>query len=214
MYGDGMSVLSRPSVRDEQKSLTRARVLDAAVRVFTDKSVVGATMTDIATAAGVTRVTVYAHFGGKQEIIQALVARAYELGTTAYTELAAQPEWTRAGIRAWLDGLVVRWRELGPTVRVLVSAGSMAAVPAEGNRSRFMTAHEHWVDLLAAPHHQRWRGVPAEEARQRALMATLQIESLLTTWLAGDWPLRTEDPVALLADSVCHLLGPALSAQH
>ena len=42
----------RLSLRDEQKNLTRRRVLDAAVAVFAEKSFIDATMEDIARAAG------------------------------------------------------------------------------------------------------------------------------------------------------------------
>jgi hypothetical protein len=41
-------------------------------------------------------------------------------------------------------------------------------------------------------------------------MAILQLESFLSIWLAGDWPVDTADPLDPLADALCHLLGPAL----
>jgi AcrR family transcriptional regulator len=90
----------RPSLREEQKVLTVNRVLDAAVTVFAEKSVVGAAMDDIAKAAGVTRATVYAHFGGgKSDIIQALVTRAYAALEDSYAQLAAVETWTEAVVR-------------------------------------------------------------------------------------------------------------------
>ena len=60
---------SRAALREEQKTATRRRVLDAAVRVFTETPFVSASVGDVATAAGVTRVTVYAHFpDGKADL--------------------------------------------------------------------------------------------------------------------------------------------------
>jgi hypothetical protein len=41
-------------------------------------------------------------------------------------------------------------------------------------------------------------------------MAVLQTESFFSAGIAGEWPLETKDPLRLLADSLCHLLAPAL----
>lgn len=41
-------------------------------------------------------------------------------------------------------------------------------------------------------------------------MAVLQTESFFAAWIAVEWPLETADPLELLADSLCHLLAPAV----
>jgi hypothetical protein len=51
--------------------------------------------------------------------------------------------------------------------------------------------------------------VPVTEARQRVLMAVLQVEAVLTVAATGAWP-DFGDPLDLLTDAVCHLLAPAL----
>lgn len=91
-----MEPTPRKNLREEQKLLTHRRLLDAAVTVFTEKPFLDARMEDIAQAAGVTRVTVYAHFPGKAEIVDALVERVYGVMGEAYADLAALPRWTRA----------------------------------------------------------------------------------------------------------------------
>ncbi|MGW3248563.1 TetR/AcrR family transcriptional regulator [Streptomyces sp. NPDC001070] len=200
----------RMSLRTEQRDLTRNRVLDGAVTVFADKSFVVATMEDIARAAGVTRATVYAHFGGKAEIIAALTDRVYQVTDGLYAELAAVPQWTRAGVHAWLGRAAASWRVLTPTIRVLLAATPSAAGDDGSARDRYLAAHERYVSLLTADA-RRWRGVTAAQARQRALMAVLQAGSFLTAWIAGGLPVGTDDPLELLTDDLCHLLGPALS---
>ncbi|MFJ5215891.1 TetR/AcrR family transcriptional regulator [Streptomyces sp. NPDC088354] len=199
----------RASLRQQQRDLTRNRVLDGAVAVFGRTSFVHATMEDIAAASGVTRATVYAHFGGKAAIIAALSDRVYDVADALYADLAAVPEWTRGAVRAWLDRAAADWRTLAPTIRVLFAATPSAAGDDSSVRDRYVAAHERYVDLLTHDA-RRWRGVSPEEARQRALMAALQTGSFLTTWIAGGLPLRTADPLDLLADDLCHLLGPAL----
>jgi AcrR family transcriptional regulator len=50
----------------------RAEILDAAMRVFTEKGVSGATVADIAEGAGVAKGTVYLYFGSKEHLLGAL----------------------------------------------------------------------------------------------------------------------------------------------
>jgi AcrR family transcriptional regulator len=200
----------RGSLREEQKKLTRNRLLDAAVVVFAEKAFVDTTMEDIARAAGVSRVTVYAHFPGKGDIMQALAQRVYDTMDGVYSGLAEIPRWTRAAIRNWLDDAVEQWREMAPTLRVVHVGGPMSgAHDFMKSRNRYVEEHERYAAALIADA-ERWRGVSPSQAHQRAVMAVLQSESFLTTWIAADLPLATDDPLDLLVDSLCHLLSPAL----
>lgn len=199
----------RVNLRLQQKRLTHLRLLDAAVKVFTEKSFVDARVEDIAQAAGVTRATVYAHFPGKAEIIDALVERVYALMEEAYAELAALPRWTEVGVRAWLDDAETRWRDMAPIRRVTNAAAPTALRSVEAGRAQYVKAHERYVGLLVSPS-DRWHGADPAEASQRALMAVLQTESFFSAWIAVGWPLETADPLRLLADSLCHILAPAM----
>jgi AcrR family transcriptional regulator len=204
-----MEPTPRRNLREEQKILTHRRLLEAAVTVFTEKPFLDARMEDIAQAAGVTRVTVYAHFPGKAEIVDALVERLYGLMGEAYADLAALPRWTPAEIRAWLEEAAARWREMAPIRRVANAAAPAALRSLGEGRVQYVEAHERYVGMLVG-RPERWRGVDPAEARQRALMAVLQTESFFSAWIAVEWPLETADPLLLLADSICHLLAPAL----
>lgn len=193
----------RPSVRAEQKKLTRERLLDAAVEVFAQRSALDVNMDDIAKAAGVARATVYAHFTKKSDMVLALAQRQYEQADEVYSELAAIPDWTRAAIRTWLEGLEARWREQALAIRALTLAGP--AMAGAGVNA----AHERYLAKLADDR-TRWQGVPPAEARQRVLMALAQIESFFSAAVVADWKPALEDPLDLVTDVVCHLLAPAL----
>lgn len=200
----------RPSLREEQKVLTRNRVLDAAVTAFGEKPFADSTMDDIARAAGVTRATVYAHFaGGKNEILRALVTRMYHSADKAYAEFAASGEWNRAGVRDWLDALAVCWREMAPTIRVLTTVGSAVIRDSDQVGGQYLEAHARYLAMFAGDL-RRWPDTSAAEAEQRVMMMVLQVESFLTIWLTGGWQPETADPLDLLTDTVCHLLAPAL----
>jgi AcrR family transcriptional regulator len=193
----------RPSVREEQKKLTRERLLDAAVEVFAQRSALDVNMDDIAKAAGVARATVYAHFTKKSDMVLALAQRQYEQADEVYSELAAIPEWTRATIRTWLEGLEARWREQALAIRALTLAGpTMAGAGVDA-------AHERYLARLADDR-ERWHAVPPAQARQRVLMALGQIESFFSAAVVAEWKPALEDPLELVTDVVCHLLAPAL----
>ena len=59
--------------RADRKAQTRARLLDAAARVFAAKGYRGASVDDVADTAGLTKGAVYAHFRTKEALYLALV---------------------------------------------------------------------------------------------------------------------------------------------
>lgn len=199
-----MSTERRPSIREEQKRLTRERLLDAAVTVFSARSALDVNTDEIAKAAGVSRATLYAHFTSKSDVVLALAQRQYELADRLYTELAAIPEWTRAAVREWLEEVGARWREQAASVRALTLAGPGLAGAGAAQ------AHDRYVAILADDT-RRWRAVPPAEARQRVLMALGQIESFFSALVVAEWKPALDDPLDLLTDVVCHLLAPALT---
>jgi AcrR family transcriptional regulator len=194
-----------PSLREAQKALTRNRLLDAAVEVFAQGGGLDATMDEIARSAGVTRATLYAHFPNKAAIIRGLAERMYTFGDELYAELGAMPSWTAATIRGWLADVEAMWRAQTADIRVLAAAGTAM-------RGSVLDPHDRFATLLMA-RPGRWDGVSAAEARQRCMMVLVATEGFFFGWIAGGWALETEDPPALLRDSLCHLLGPAMDAE-
>jgi AcrR family transcriptional regulator len=192
---------SGPTLREEQRALTRSRLLQAMVTVAEQKSVLDLTIDDLAKAAGVTRATVYAHFdGGKAALLEALGQEIYAVLGELYAELVALPEWSVPAVRTWLDGVAARWRVIAPIARVLDAPGVRMPDAAR--------EHERFVALIAEDP-GRWPTTPPAEARQRALMAVLQLESFLSVWLTNGWDPGSPDPLDLVADVVGHLLAPS-----
>jgi len=64
--------MSRPRTRPTREQ-TRARVFEAAAGVFAEHGVAGATIEQIAAAAGFTRGAVYSNFSGKDELAVAML---------------------------------------------------------------------------------------------------------------------------------------------
>lgn len=59
--------------RSARKALTRARLLEAAARVYAARGFAGATLDQVAAEAGFTKGAVYSHFGSKENLLLALL---------------------------------------------------------------------------------------------------------------------------------------------
>jgi AcrR family transcriptional regulator len=102
-----MASLGRPSLRDEQKALTRRRLLEAADVVFATRGFCGASVEEITRRAGATTGALYSNFSGKEELFLEL----FEDRTTAHLEEygeifsrgATPEEQVRGGADRWMQ---------------------------------------------------------------------------------------------------------------
>lgn len=67
----------RPTQRDQQKAETRARVVEAARALFTERGYEAATIRDIAKRAGVAPGSVFTTFASKAELLQDIIYSKY-----------------------------------------------------------------------------------------------------------------------------------------
>jgi AcrR family transcriptional regulator len=94
------------SIRDEQRALTRKRLLDAAKRVFARRGFHGASLEEIAQEAGATTGAIYSNFAGKEELFLALFEEHVESQVRKYKEIFARgttlEERSRGGADDWM----------------------------------------------------------------------------------------------------------------
>jgi AcrR family transcriptional regulator len=102
-----MTPASRRPTRAERQARTRADLIEAATQVFARRGFQGATVEEIAEAAGYSHGAVYSNFAGKEELFLAVferymaqrieeVANATEIeGTFAERARAAADQWMR-----------------------------------------------------------------------------------------------------------------------
>src|SRR5256885_7454296 len=102
--------------RTRKSEQTRARLLDAAARVFRDKGYAGARLSDIADAAEMHTPGVYYYFPSKEDLVEE-VLRAGVARAAAFVEerVAAVPEGGSAldRLRAAIEGHVLMVLEIG-----------------------------------------------------------------------------------------------------
>jgi len=81
---------ARPTRRDEQRARTRRELLDAAARVFAEKGFHGASVDQVAEAAGYTKGAVYSNFTSKEELFLELLDEHIDQAITVLEELVLE----------------------------------------------------------------------------------------------------------------------------
>jgi AcrR family transcriptional regulator len=98
--------LRRPSLRDEQKALTRRRLLDAAEAVFARSGFHGASVDEIAREAGATTGALYSNFAGKEDLFLALFEERIATDVGDYSQIVAEAttieEQARGAADRWM----------------------------------------------------------------------------------------------------------------
>jgi AcrR family transcriptional regulator len=199
------------NLREAQKQLTRRLLLESGLELFKTKGYAATTVDDIAKAAGTTRVTFYAYFPSRSELMKALIdeplnevlerVRSPEHGSTAQDLVATVADGTRAAIEAWLRRAADSWPVIHPIIRIGRDA---AAVEPE-----LANLVERWLeepisdieDGLTkagrfAPYQRHFRGV----------LAMAQLDYVAQNWEASDWKLDRDQMLDELATSWTQLL--------
>ena len=105
-YVSGHPKPGRPTIREEQRALTRARLLEAAKRVFARRGFHAASVEEIAREAGATTGAIYSNFEGKEDLFLALFEEHVASQLRKYRELFARgadlAERSRGGADDWM----------------------------------------------------------------------------------------------------------------
>ncbi|MFE9309235.1 TetR/AcrR family transcriptional regulator [Streptomyces sp. NPDC088353] len=199
------------NLRQAQKQMTRRLLLESGLELFKTKGYAATTVDDIATAAGTTRVTFYAYFPSRSELMKALIdeqlnealqrVSSPEHGSTAQGLVATVADGTPEAITAWLRRTADSWPAIRPIIRVGRDA---AAVDPE-----LVDLVERWLEeaisdiedgLTAAgrfaPHQRRFRGV----------LAMAELDYVAQHWDGADWKLTREQMLDELSTSWVRLL--------
>lgn len=89
----------------EDAALTRAQLLEAALKCFQEKGYVSTTLDDIAQKAGTTRGAIHWHFGNKAQLFNTMVRERYAKTATIFQEASAPGERPLQQLRHFL----MRW---------------------------------------------------------------------------------------------------------
>ncbi|GGX68459.1 TetR/AcrR family transcriptional regulator [Streptomyces minutiscleroticus] len=112
--------VGRPRGFDADEALERA------MRVFWEQGYEGASLTDLTGAMGITRTSMYAAFGNKEELFRKALER-YTEGPASYAARALREPTARQVAAAFLDGSVRATTRPGCPAGCLGVQGSLAA---------------------------------------------------------------------------------------
>ncbi|MFE5212182.1 TetR/AcrR family transcriptional regulator [Streptomyces sp. NPDC056600] len=199
------------NLREAQKRMTRRLLLESGLELFRTKGYAAATVDDIAKAAGTTRVTFYAYFPSRADLMKALIdeqlnealqrVRSEEHGSTALDLVATVAEGTPEAITAWLRRTADDW----PAIRPIIRIGREAAVI----EPELKDLVERWLEEAVGdiedgleragrfePHQRHFRGV----------LAMAELDYVAQHWDGADWKLTREQMIEELATSWARLL--------
>ena len=201
--------LAGPSLADEQRELVRARILRAAGSVLAARGL-GATVDDVAEAAGVSRRTIFRHFVTRDALFVAVI----RAGIRRYAEQIPPP--ADDDLRGWLHEMLtvthklnagngrVFWDLVG--VQPADMSHDLAMVAAECRESRNGFAVSVTELLWKA------RGGPRRPPQWLVDAVAVQLSGFTTQSLAGDLGRSTEEVAHVSAEVIEAALASALRA--
>lgn len=194
-------------VKRSKSDVSRERLLEAAARTFFARGYSGATMRDIAHAAGMKAGSLYYYYSSKDELIEAVVEMAiHHVSTSVYEAVAALPpeagsrERLREAIRAHLVSL------LRHGTYTSLSRHLLAQVPPEVRRRHVEQRDAYsdfWLELLT-------EAVAAGEIRDDVDIRLTRTFLLGSLNAALDWYRPDGKSIPELAEEFTKILGEGL----
>ena len=185
--------------------MTRQLLLDAAMERFVASGYAATTIDEIASAAGTTRVTFYAYFPSKSEVIKALIAERLEdeLVQLRSPRIAdAVAAGTREELGAWIRQAFARW----PVVRPIVTI-ARAAQAVDPDLTHIVDAWtDETIEDVSAGLDKADR-FDADSRRLRGALAVGQLDYLFQRWGDEFWGVEHDRMCELVTESWFQLLG-------
>jgi AcrR family transcriptional regulator len=197
-------------LRKAQKEMTRRLLLSTALELFSTKGYAATTIDEIAATAGTTRVTFYAYFPSRADLMKALIDQLNELlgrtgspahGPTAASLASVVADGDPEKIGGWLRENAGSWDEIRPYTKVAFEA---ATVDPE-----IRVLVQGWFDAaigdIAEGLERAGRFTP-QTRRLRAVLAMTELDYLVRNWTPGRWDTDLEPMLEVLAISWACLL--------
>ncbi|MCI0141895.1 TetR/AcrR family transcriptional regulator [Arthrobacter bambusae] len=198
------------SLREAQKQLTRDMIVERALELFTEKGYAATTIDEIAAAAGTTRVTFYAYYPSRSDLMRDFMARVNAVldradgpdkASTAVELVDVVREGKLPGILGWLESRAALWPVFRPYLDVLDEA---AAVDREV-RTLVDGWHQEVISDIVRGMQLAGR-FPEETHHIRGTLAFTQLDYVATLWTRRKLEPHRDHALEVLADSWYHLL--------
>lgn len=199
------------SLREVQKQLTRDRLVEHALELFTMNGYAATSIDEIATAAGTTRVTFYAYYPSRVDLMKDFMGRVnvvldrangLDQASTAVELVDVVEKGELTGILSWLESRSELWPVFRPYLDVLDEA---AAVDRDV-RAILRGWHEEVISDIVRG--MQLAGRFSTETRHiRGTLAFTQLDYVSTLWTHRKGEPNREHALEVLAESWYHLLS-------
>jgi len=187
------------SMREQQRTFTRRRLLEVAQQLFAEQGYPDTTVDDIARAAGASRATFYLHFKSKAELMGASIDAAVPAAVETYhvldEQLADDGPQLPGRLRAWLGEWLERWTDGAQASHATLQA-TMLEPEVEAH---YLRLSEALVDSLVG----YFGRVPAAEraaARERALVLEIMTQRIFALASRSKLPVSEDRLLDILAE--------------
>lgn len=196
----------RGSLREEQKRLTRNKIVETARSLFETEGYSAVRVDDIVAAVGCSRATFYLHFTSKSEVLRAI---ANEGTLTSVREFYADLDrvlttGSRAAFEEWMTRAIYWFLTNKDMLPAWDEATALEPEFRAVAREGIMTLADSMPAYLA-----RWPEQRRDEARLRIELLVAQLERFFTRWaMQGVIDVTAEKAATVLTD----VWFPALQA--
>jgi len=190
------------SLRDEQKRLTRRRLIEGALAAFEQKGYAATTIYDIVAEANASRATFYLHFKSKADVVLVMTETLGRRWRELYLELTSGGRLSRKVLYEWLDGVVENYQTNRVSLEAIDHAVAIEPVVAEVD----LATRQESIAVMAESI-ERWYGGDSDDARVRAALLLVQMDRFFDLWIIRGVPFDRERAVGALTDLWLSVLG-------
>lgn len=170
------------SLRETQRKVTRAKLIDSAISVILERGLEGSTMEEIATRARLGRTTMYKYFDNKSELAEA--ARQTQLADMVVT-ISSISQVSPGNLRELSDWLVAfekTYSDQGPWLHQTLPTGDFIAHSLIEQEAAAVQVLDAWAQ-------QGW--LPAVRNPSKSLLLLFVI---IGRWLSYRWVFGRAEP--------------------
>ncbi|GAB2641069.1 TetR/AcrR family transcriptional regulator [Nocardia goodfellowii] len=201
-----MSSVTKPSLRDEQKLQTRAKLIDGAKALFSSQGYAAVRVDDIAAAVGCSRATFYLHFTGKLDVLRAVAEQSTAPSALHFYEDLDRvlDTGSRAEFVGWMTRAIEWFQEYKDLLPAWDEATALEPEFREIAKQGILALPNAMTSYLA-----RWPDDRQDEARLRVELLVAQLERFFTRWaMQGTIDVTAAQAAEVLSD----IWFPALQA--